>query len=796
MTVFVCWIVFPVLLALVAIGCGLLVEVIAGYRLPWALVLPIGIAVVIIAGDLTTMTGTTASLTTPLVIALAVAGYGLSYPWRGRRFDGWAVAAALGVLAIYGAPIVLTGHATFAGYITLDDTATWLALTDRAFEHGRTLSNLAPSTYSVVLNDYFGSGYPLGAFMVLGVGSKLTGQDVAWLFQPTIALFGATLALVIYSLCSRLVTSKPLRAVTAFIAAQPALLFAYAFWSGIKEFAATAMIALVAALVALTLDRWRNPRAILPAAVAVAALFAVLSPAGGVWLVVPAVVVAAILLRSGARPFARATFAIAAIIALLSIPSIAIAHRFISSASSGELTSSHEVANLGHPLDTLQLFGIWPATDFRSRPHDPPVTYVLIGVLIASAAIGVLLALRRRAWGIPTYLLTAVGGAVLLLLLRHVGLSSPWLNAKGMAEASPAIVAAAVAGTAAVFETGRRTEAAIACIAIAVGVLWSNALAYSNVWLAPRSQLGELQSIGKRFAGDGPTLMTEYQSYGARHFLRHMDPEAASERRARFIALRTGNALPKGSSADLDEFDLNAILVYRTLVLRGSPVESRPPSAYSLVWKGHWYEVWQRPVRYRSILEHLSLGSPSDPGAVPSCADVLRLAQRAQAAGGVLATVRRPDEPITVDLTQGSHPTRWNADPSAPGTLVTNGAGEVTVTANVRQAGRYGLWLGGSFRRNVTAAVDGIDVAAVHGQLNDQGQWTPLGEARLGPGPHSIALHYGGSRLAPGAGGFPFGMGPLVLSRSTADMPVAYVDPSNARSLCGTRLDWVEALTG
>src|SRR5438874_8622658 len=119
MSIFVCWIIFPLLIGLIAIGCGLLVEAIAGFRLPGALVPPVGIAVVIVAGDFATMTGATAQLATPLVVALAVAGYGLSYPWRGRRIEGWAVAAAVAVFAVYAAPIVLTGRATFAGYITL-----------------------------------------------------------------------------------------------------------------------------------------------------------------------------------------------------------------------------------------------------------------------------------------------------------------------------------------------------------------------------------------------------------------------------------------------------------------------------------------------------------------------------------------------------------------------------------------------------------------------------------------------------------------------------------------------------
>ena len=65
-------------------------------------------------------------------------------------------------------------------------------------------------------------------------------------------------------------------------------------------------------------------------------------------------------------------------------------------------------------------------------------------------------------------------------------------------------------------------EAGLAADAIALGVLWSNGLQYRQVWLAPRTQLHELEAIGNRIAGEGPTLMTDYQAYGARHFLRRL----------------------------------------------------------------------------------------------------------------------------------------------------------------------------------------------------------------------------------------------------------------------------------
>jgi hypothetical protein len=249
--------------------------------------------------------------------------------------------------------------------------------------------------------------------------------------------------------------------------------------------------------------------------------------------------------------------------------------------------------------------------------------------------------------------------------------------------------------------------------------------------------------------------------------------------------------VPPGQYADLDQFELPAVLVYRTLVLRTSPVESRPPSVYRLVWQGRFYDVWQRPRRPATILEHLSLGSEFDPAAVPSCTDVLRLATEAQNAGGRLATVLRPQRPTYVDLARSAHPSAWGVTGSY---FVPRGSGTASVSVTVPATGSYELWMGGSFRRTLTVTVDGHEVGSVSDQLNNTGQWTPLGLARLGAGRHDVVLDYGGSPLAPGSGGFPFNTGPLELSTTNAQLPVTYVNPADARSLCGKRLDWLEVV--
>jgi hypothetical protein len=303
-------------------------------------------------------------------------------------------------------------------------------------------------------------------------------------------------------------------------------------------------------------------------------------------------------------------------------------------------------------------------------------------------------------------------------------------------------------------------------------------LQYHDAWLAPRDQLAELSEIGERFAGDAPALMTEYQPYGARHFLRRLDPEAASELRARQVALRDGRLLDKGQSANLDEFADDAVRVYRTLVLRRSPLESRPPSDYELLWRGRWYEAWQRPVSSTTtILEHMPLGEARQPGSVPECRDVLRLASVAGRGGRLAAVERTPV--IVADLPTGR--------PS--------GAGTTDISVSVPKAGRYELWLAGSFRDTIDLLVDGRQVGSRRNRLDHDGQYTPFGLIELTPGHHTVTLRFSGSDFRPGSGGAVFPVGPLVLSTATAaDGQVTVVPAARARELCGKRLDWIEAL--
>ena len=289
-------------------------------------------------------------------------------------------------------------------------------------------------------------------------------------------------------------------------------------------------------------------------------------------------------------------------------------------------------------------------------------------------------------------------------------------------------------------------------------------------------------------AGEGPALMTEYSPYGARHFLRDADAEAASERRRHPIPRLDGTAVPKGHSADTDRLDPAALAFYRTLVLRRSPAQSRPPSAYRLTWEGDAYEVWQRPADATVTTRRLPLGSPDDPTAMPSCERVLALAA---GSGSLVAATRA--EPVVTELDDVAYPDDWRR-PTLEATPLPSGAGTLAAAARVPGAGEYEAWLLGSVRPQVELTIDGEPAGSVRHELNNEGQYVHLGSASLEPGVHEVEVRFGAADLHPGSGGRAVPVGPLTLSRAeAADSRLVRVRATAARELCGRQWDWIEA---
>ena len=780
------WILFPLVLYGLSLGCGrLLRTLLPRSGIQTALLAPAGLAILIVIGGFLTAADATAELATPLAVVLGAAGFVVGGPPRTGRALLWPAVAAAAVFAVYAAPIVLSGSATFAGYIKLDDTATWMALTDRVMEHGHSLAGLAPSTYEATLDFNLGEGYPVGALIPLGIGHELAGEDVAWTIQPYMAALAAMLALALYEVCRPLLASRPLRAAAAFLGAQSALLFGYYLWGGVKELVAAALIATAAALAATALRERLATAALVPLAFATAALAGALAFGGVAWLGLALLAGAAVAIDSlGWRAVAARAALFAGLTLLLSLPVLLSAG--FTPPTSAPLTSSDALGNLIEPLDPRQLAGIWPAGDFRVDPDSDLAAGLLVAAAIVGAALALFFAWRGRGYGVLLYV-----GGTLLACGAIAALGSPWVDGKALAIASPAIPFAAAVAGGVLWVIGRRPEGGLLLAAIAVGVLWSNALAYRDVSLAPREQLAELEAIGNEIAGQGPTLLTDYQPYGARHFLRDADPESVSELRRRRIPLASGEQVRKGSSADTDELSVADLLAYRTLVLRRSPAQSRPPSAYRLVSSGEDYEVWQRPEGAPEIPQRLALGDRFDPVGRAGCAAVRDLAGHVGRSATLIAAHRR--EPLVVPLSQGSYPVAW-LDPKSPAAPIPDGGGEIRLHPDVPRTGVYEIWLGGSVRPEVELIVDGESAGSARHVLNNTGGYVALGSLRLERGTHRIVVRFDDPDLHPGSGGTAEPIGPLTLSPAdTADTRLERLPARDAAELCGRRFDWIEA---
>jgi hypothetical protein len=788
--VFAAWIVFPALLLAACLGFGLLTEALAGRRVPGALLAPLGMASLTVVGLATTASSSTASWTAPLAVVLALAGFVAALiQRRALRPDPWPTLAALAAFAIFAVPVVLSGEATFAGYIKLDDTATWFAITDRLMEHGRDLGGLPPSSYEATLDFNLAGWYPVGAFIPFGVGAKLSGEELAWVFQPYLALLASFTALTLWQLSERVRISAGLRAIGVFLAAQAALISAYAMWGGIKELATAVLLGLVAASAPQVIDDdVPSTRGMLPLALAAAALIGVVSFGAGPWLL--GLLGATALLLFADRGL-EGLWASAWRFTVWLVPLIVVGllgHPLLPESTKFLLSASTDLGNLAGPISPAHLLGIWPAHDFREETTIPFLAGALMAVVGMAGLTGAWAALRERDPG----LLVALGGAVIGCALIAI-FGSAWVAAKSYAIVSPFALFFAFVGLAYLAGSGARLAATIAALLVASGVIWSNALGYGGVSLGPRQQLSELETIGKRFAGTEPALMTEYQPYGVRHFLREMAPEGASELRRRQVTLSDGTTLDKGESADMDRVSLAAVLVYRALVLRRSPSASRPPSPYELAWRGRYYDVWVRRHGAPIPLDHLALGTEVDPASVPRCADVLRLADEARGVGGKLIASAAAN-PLAFPLGEASHSGGLVPTPVGATYLDPQGAGEFALDVEIPDSGTHEIWLGGSLRPSATLLVDGKELSVLRQQLNPPGAYLDFGQVPLRRGQHKLAVAIGGPDLHPGSAQSDGVLGPLAISRPRVEPVLKRVAPARARRLCGRPWDWIEAV--
>ncbi len=802
MTFLVAVLAYPALLAVLALGAGLLVGRLAGWTLGGALLIPLGLAALIVVAQLATLEPAIAPLTPAALVVCAAAGFLVAGPRRLRalagalRADPWPAFAALAVYALVCAPILLAGRATQAAYL-LDTTAGIQMLgADFLVGHGLNFGELAPSGYRLHLERYFGASYPSGAHTLLGGSGRLAGTELVWLYGPFLATMLACCVPSLHVLARRAGMSRVLAPVAAAIAASPALVYAYAQMGAIKEITLLPMLLCLLALLAEH-RAWlaRSVRGHLPVVLVSGAGLATIGLAFTPWLLLAGAIGIAIALdavrerRLAPRALAIQVAAIAAMLAIAALPTIldlAASAAIAKSLSQGNALAVADPGNLLQPLHVLQSIGVWLHGDHRL---DPPTlsdeTYALIGIALAAIVLGIMGLVRGRAWMLLALL---AGTALIWWMLTRRG--TIWTDAKLLVLVSPLIVLLAFAGAGALLAMRRRVEGVLLAATLCVGGLWSAALIYHDTNLAPTDRFAELSRIDARFAGQGPALLPDFDEY-ALYLGRRLDPsEPGLAYKPAGLSLQVDGAQTGyGQSYDLDALPLKSVRGYRLLVLRRSPEQSRPPSGYRRVFAGRFYEVWRRERAIDTVLAHVAGGSPPSATGSPRCSRVRRAAARATSAGGVLRYVRRT--PVTVvDPRKGEVSPNFSISPEAVGM---QSIGEIDVRTRVPRAGRYEAWLRGDFSRATQLHVDGRRIGEVAYESGGNGNYaTPLA-LELTAGTHRFTVSRGGGTLRPGDNA-PSRLVRIVL-QPRGEAQTVDVDPASWRSICSRDdVDWVEAV--
>jgi hypothetical protein len=806
------WLLYPLALAVLCLGLGLLAGRLAGWRLPGVLLLPVGFAALAALARLLTQEDATASFALPAIVVLALAGFVLERErLRSLRPDLWIVLAAIGVFGVFGAPVIASGEPTFAGYLALADTSHQLSLADLLAHHGFDNSSLPDGSNRRGLQPYVASHYPVAGQAVLGVTRPLGTLDVAWLYQPLLSFMAVMLSLALAGLVAPLLRHRWQVGLAAFVAAQPALVLGFALQGSIKEITTLAAVSTGVAVLAAAIGERRPARSLLVLALPAAAALGGLGPAAGLYLGVIGLVALAFWGRPMVcerRPrdllWLVAAVALAAVLALPVLASLKTqlvvqtgTLNAKGDGGSGAVALS-ELGNLAGPLKIEQALGVWFSGDYRYMTTEMQ-TPQLIALLLAGACALLALgwAIRRRAW--QPLLLLAVLVLPSLYLLRR---GSPYADAKVLAILSPSIMLLVVLGALVLWNGRWRALSLLATGALLAAVATSSALAYHDVSLTPHDRYAELLSLNKRLAGRGPVVLNEYDEFG-KYFLRDVPgrnlpdyPHGFRDAPYKPNALYDPKRRPSEKTPlDADDLTLDYIESVPYLIWRRSPTASRPPANFRLAWTGDYYELWRRTATPR-VVRHKVLG----PDILRSGAEVtLRGARawgaRAQRLGGEIAYVPRA-RLAGFYITHHPRPLKWEGFGNFPDALVAAAPGRIDAPVEIPRTSTYNVWFEGSFARRLRLSTDGRPLGTTKPGLNNPGAYELIGSRRLTRGPHGVQVVQGGGDLRPASGGYRSSLrhiGPIWF-QPVEDMRrrVITIPAEQWRRLVGVRADWLE----
>jgi hypothetical protein len=787
--------VYPLVLALLCIGAGLLVDRCCGGWLPGLLLPTCGAAGLIALSQLTTYIAPLAPATPYAMTVAAVAGFALArvrvrHLARRLRECRWQLVAPVLAYLLALAPVLFAGRTSFSSYLTLSDSAVHMTGADYLLHHGQAYAHLdLRNSYGLYVNNYYNTSYPSGADTLFGGSAFLLGLPLIWAFQPFNAFMLALAAGPAWLLVRRVGLDGPWAALGALTATVPALVYGYELIGSIKEITSLSMILTLGTLVVLY-PRWLRGRAngAIPFALAAAAGISALGAGFGAWVLAAAVVPAVVLIADAvADPHSRTRSlrligAGAAVTLLAALPTWTQLSKSLDVAQN--IAATGNPGNLRTPLQTLQVFGVWLWGTYKHPPAglDLTITDALIAVTIAVALLGVLRLIQTRDY--------PLGGWLALTVVVWLGLtaySTTWVDAKTLMLTTPVFVLLAWSGVAALRSSPFARAAPLLALLLTAGVVASDALQYHSSNLAPTARYRELASIDNRFAGKGPTLFTDFDEY-ALYELRDLDVGGANFGYSPPALSHTGTAYRYPVVFDrLPPADLRS---YPLIVTRRDPAADRPPSAYRLLWQGSYYQVWGRTAGAPAAIADVGLsGSLAE-----QCA---RIEQLARAAGAGRARLIAAPAPLLVRLPLGRLPTPagWAR---IRGGLEMRKPGRLNAEFTVPRAGRWDIWLQGQVMPTVSVSVDGRPPASLGAQLGGNSvvtnTLTPL-RVSLSAGRHRLSLSRGAFTLAPGDGGSADLYG-IFLTPAPApiDLPLAEVAADRARSLCGRSYEWIEVV--
>jgi hypothetical protein len=783
----------PLAVWITALGTGLAIERVTRAELANALLVPLGLA-----GSICLVYPLYAlhlSDVLPVVLLLLVTASGLIWARggvRGRLNPGLPGLAALAVYALFMLPVIVEGHWLWLGYNFSNDPAVQFLITAALKTHGTQMLSSAAAGGRVV-DTYFATGYPIGAHALLATLSGLLHSDPAVVYQGFLSSLAAIIGLTVAAASVRAIGARR-AAVLGLAAAASNLFFQYAYQGTIKEIA-TATATIAAFAIATEAIRARRAYSgVAVAAVPLAAILCTYGVAGAPYVLaaIGAVVVQLVVVeRRLPRPSWLAPGLLGGgLIVVLSIPAVVefntlfnVAKAVVGSANPGTDTST--LGTLERALPLSQISGVWLDGDFRVPIVAEPaatLTALASALILLLLIPGVLSSLRRRE--AAPFLAVFTTGLVLLIVEPRV---TPYAAGKLFAMASPVVVWVAGIGLFALTWRKLRWPTIAVGLALTLAILVSDMLAYHQDQISPTNRMLAMEAVGDYFAGRGPVLFNESDEF-IKYFARAADVNPAFDSLSPRQAILISPSSTFNEYFDLDQETLPYVESWPVIVTRRSPVASRPPANYKLVYTNEFYDGWERQATPK-VLAELPLQSEWSATAIPTCKAIGSLINSAPR-GSELVQALMPRSTGFDILYAKERPFSWGYRSDPPYTVTQIGPGSVEQAVDVPVTGTYQAWVQGSFPRPVNVRVDGRTIGTVDG-LDSIGQWAQAATIHLTAGRHELAIYRGGGRIFPGDGSRISWIGYVTL-REVGPEVLRTVPLAQWRSLCGRAADWIE----